>query len=146
MRISDWSSDVCSSDLIVDSDENSDVYSHEGRLTVDSGPDFSYFGWTWTNIVGEEVRTDEGDISSASTDLGLSYALSTEFALLGGIGYEYRDGDEDEDDNFDGITWRAGFAWNPPPDLNLEATYGRRQDDENLDGSLRLEERRGRKQ
>src|SRR3546814_16318869 len=93
MRISDWSSDVCSSDL-------------------------------------------EGDISSASTDLGLSYALSTEFALLGGIGYEYRDGDEDEDDNFDGITWRAGFAWNPHPDLNLEATYGRRQDDENLDASL----------
>src|SRR3546814_293627 len=141
MRISDWSSDVCSSDLsfspvIVDSDENSDVYSHEGRLTVDSGPDFSYFGWTWTNIVGEECRTDEGDISSASTDLGLSYALSTEFALLGGIGYEYRDGDEDEDDNFDGITWRAGFAWNPHPDLNLEATYGRRQDDENLDASL----------
>src|SRR3546814_3185268 len=38
------------SPVIVDSDENSDVYSHEGRLTVDSGPDFSYFGWPWTNI------------------------------------------------------------------------------------------------
>lgn len=124
------------SPVVVDSRRTSDAYIHEGRLTVDSGPDFSFLGWTWTNIVGEEIRTDASDISTASTDLGLRYALSSEFALLAGIGYEYRDGDEDEDNNFEGVTWRGGFAWSPHPDFSLEATYGRRQDDENLDASI----------
>lgn len=124
------------SPVLVDAGNRSDVYSHEASLTIDSGPDFTFFGWTWTNRVGEEVRSGDSDISTASTDLGLSYALWRGFALLGGIGYEYRDGDEDDDDNFDGITWRAGFAWAPHPDLSLQATYGRRQDDESFDGSL----------
>src|SRR5690606_40362165 len=44
--------------------------------------------------------------------------------------------DLDEDDNFDGITWRAGFAYSPHSDLSLQATYGRRQDDESLDASI----------
>lgn len=124
------------SPVIVDSDDTSNAYSHQGRLTVDSGPDFSFFGWTWTNTVGEEVRSGETDISTANTDLGVSYPLWSDFALLGGIGYEYRDGDEDEDNNFDGVTWRAGFAWNPHPDLSLQATYGRRQNDDSLDASV----------
>lgn len=124
------------SPVLVDSGDTSDVYSHEGRLTVGSGPDFSQFGWTWTNRVGEEVRTKESDITTASTDFGVSYPLWHGFSLLGGIGYEYRDGDDDEDDNFDGITWRAGFAYSPHSDLSLQATYGRRQDDESLDASI----------
>lgn len=124
------------SPVLVDSDDTSDVYSHDGSLIVDSGSDFSFFGWTWTNRVGEEVRSEASDITTASTDFGVSYALWQGFSLLGGIGYEYRDGDEDEDDNFDGITWRAGFAWAPHPDLNLQATYGRRQDDDSLNASV----------
>lgn len=124
------------SPVIVDAANRSDVYSHEGRLTVDSGRDFSFLGWTWTNSVGEEVRTESGDITTANTDLEARYALWQGFALIGGLGYEYRDGDEDEDDNFEGVTWRGGFAWNPHPDLSLEATYGRRQNDESLDASL----------
>jgi polysaccharide biosynthesis/export protein len=124
------------SPVLVDSAGRSDVYSHEGRLTVDSGLDFSSFGWTWTNTVGEEVRTEDSDITTANTDLGVRYALWRGFALLGGIGYEYRDGDEDEEDNFDGITWRGGFSWNPHPDLSLQSTYGRRQNSESLDASL----------
>jgi polysaccharide export outer membrane protein len=124
------------SPVLVDSGNRSDVYSHEGTLTVDSGPDFSSLGWTWTNRVGEEVRTEESDITTASTDLGVRYALWHGFALLGGVGYEYRAGDEDEEDNFDGVTWRGGFAWTPHPDLSLQATYGRRQDSESLDASV----------
>lgn len=124
------------SPVLVDSGSRSDVYNHEGSLTVESGPDFSSFGWTWTNRIGEEVRTDESDITTASTDFGVSYALWSGFALLGGIGYEYRSGDEDEGDNFDGITWRGGFSWTPHSDLNMQATYGRRQNDESLDASV----------
>jgi uncharacterized protein (PEP-CTERM system associated) len=124
------------SPVVVDRDGNSDVYSHEGRLTVDSGRDFSALGWTWTNRVGQQVRSEDDDITTANTDLGLRYALWRGFSLLGGIGYEYRDGDQDSDNNFDGLTWRGGFAWQPSPDLSLQATYGRRDDDENLDASL----------
>lgn len=125
------------SPVLVDSGDESDVYSHQARATIDSGTDFSFFGWTWTNTVGEEVRSEESDITTANTDLGLRYALWRGFSLLGGIGYEYRDGDEDGENNFDGITWRGGFAWNPHPDLDLQATYGRRDDSDSLDASLR---------
>ena len=124
------------SPVVVNSGDTSDVYDHEGRLTVDSGPDFSFLGWTWTSFVGEEVRSDEGDITRANTDLGLRYAIWSGFALIGGIGYEYRAGDEDSSDNFDGVTWRGGFAWDPHPDLSLQATYGRRDNDDSLDASL----------
>ncbi|MGF1630430.1 MAG: XrtA/PEP-CTERM system exopolysaccharide export protein [Kiloniellaceae bacterium] len=124
------------SPVLVDSGSRSDVYSHDGLLAVRSGPDFSFFGWTWTNSVGEEVRSDDGDIATASTELGLSYQLWRGFTLLGGFGYEYRDGDEDSSDNFDGITWRGGFAWMPNPDLSLQASYGHRDNDESLDASL----------
>ena len=33
-------------------------------------------------------------------------------------------------------SWRGGFAWDPNPDLSLEATFGRRDDSDNLDASL----------
>jgi len=131
------------SPVLVDSDSGgssaaaNDVYSHEGSFILQSGQDFTQFGWTWANRVGEEVRDQQSDIESASTDFSVTYPLWRRFSLIGAVGYEYRDGDEDEGDNFDGITWRGGFSWNPNPDLNLEATYGRRDDDESLDASLR---------
>ncbi|WP_193369810.1 XrtA/PEP-CTERM system exopolysaccharide export protein [Pelagibius marinus] len=124
------------SPVLVDAGNRSDVFSHEGSLTVDSGSAFRSFSWTWTNRGGEEVRSQNGDITTASTDFGARYTLWQGFSLLGGIGYEYRDGDGSNDNNFDGMTWRVGFDWFPHPDLDLQATYGRRQDDESIDASL----------
>ena len=124
------------SPVLVDSNDNSDVLSHEGSLQLDSGTEFRRFSWDWVNRVRQEVRQDEDDIVSANTDFGVTVPVWNGFSLLGNAGYEFRDGDEDEDDNFDGITWRAGFSWQPNPDLSLEATYGRTDDDENLNASL----------
>jgi polysaccharide biosynthesis/export protein len=124
------------SPVFVDASDRSDSISQEASIILDSGPDFSKFGWTLTNRAGIEDRSDEGDIKTASTDLGLRYALWREFALIGGFGYEYRSGDDDEDDNFDGITWRGGFQYEPHPDLSFQATYGHRDDDDSLDASL----------
>ena len=124
------------SPVLVDSDDNSDVLSQEGSLTLDSGTEFRRFSWDWFNRVGQEIRQDEDNIVSASTDFGVSVPVGDGFALLGNFGYEFRDGDEDEDDNFDGITWRAGFSWQPNRDFSLQATYGRTDDDENLNASL----------
>ncbi len=124
------------SPVLVDSDNNSNAFSHRGSLDLDSGDDFSMFGWNWSNSVGQEVRTEDDDITTANTNFGLSYALWQGFSLNGSVGYEYRDGDQDEDNNFSGITWRGGFAWQPNPDLTLAAGYGRHDDDESFDASL----------
>lgn len=121
--------------VVVDSGNNSDVLSHEGSVRLDSGDDFNALDWTWTNSVGQEVRDEDGT-TSADTDLELTYQLIQGFSLIGAIGYEYRDGDDNDDNNFDGVTWRTGFRWEPSPNLTAEATFGRRDDDESLDASL----------
>jgi polysaccharide export outer membrane protein len=124
------------SPTFVEASDRSDTLSHEASLVLDSGEDFSRLGWTFSNVARLEDRSRESDIKSANTDLGLSYPLWHGFTLLGGIGYEYRTGDEDEDDNFEGVTWLGGFRYEPHPDLNLEATYGHRNNDNSLDALL----------
>src|SRR5262249_23940217 len=42
----------------------------------------------------------------------------------------------DEDDNFEGVTWRGGFDYQPHREFSLQATYGRRNGDNSLDASL----------
>ncbi len=125
------------SPVLVGSGDESDVLSHEASLALRSGRDFSFLSWTLTNSVSEEVRSDDDNIRTANSNLGVAYPLWRGFNLLGNVGYELRDGDEgDDDENFSGITWSGGFAYQPHPDLEVQATYGRRQDDENLDASL----------
>lgn len=124
------------SPVLVNSGSRSDSINHEASAIFESGEDFSTLGWTFSNFARLEDRSQESDIKSANTDLGLRYSLWQGFALLGGIGYEYRIGDDDEDDNFDGVTWRGGFQYSPHPDLSFQATYGHRDDDDNLDASL----------
>lgn len=125
------------SPVFVDSSGRSDTVSHDASVVLDSGDDFSSLGWTFSNNAGVEDRSDEGDIKTANTDLGLRYSLWTGFALTGGFGYEYRSGDDDDgDDNFDGVTWRGGFQYDPHPDLSFRASYGHRNDDDSLDASL----------
>lgn len=124
------------SPVLVDSDNSADAYNHDGSLILSSGDDFSFLGWSWANSVGQQVRSGAADITTANTDFSVSYPLWQGFALIGGIGYEFRDGDTDNDDNFDGVSWRSGFSWQPNPDLSLDATYGHRSNSENLDASL----------
>lgn len=124
------------SPVLVDSGGRSDTLSHEASVVLDSGEDFTRLGWTFSNVARLEDRSREGDIESANTDLGLTYSLWHGFALIGGVGYEYRSGDEDEDNNFSGVSWRGGFQYQPHSDLSLQATYGHRNDDDSLDASL----------
>lgn len=124
------------SPVLVDSSNESNVLSQGGSLVLDSGPDFSFLNWNFTNNVRHELRSEGSDITTANTDFGVAYPLWRGFSVLGAIGYEYRTGDNDDDFNFDGVTWRTGFQWNPNPDLNLQANYGRRDDEDNFDASL----------
>lgn len=124
------------SPVFVDASGRSDSLTQEASIILNSGADFSRLNWTFTNRAAIEDRSDEGDITTANTDLGLRYQLWSAFSLTGGFGYEYRSGDNDQSDNFDGVTWRAGFEYVPSPDFSLSANYGRRDNDENLDASL----------
>ena len=122
--------------VFVDASGHTDSLNQEASVTLESGADFSRVAWTFSNIGRLEDRSQESNIKSANTDLGLSYALWDDFALLAGAGYEYRSGDDDEGDNFQGVTWHGGFRYEPNPDFSLQATYGRRNDDNSLDASL----------
>jgi polysaccharide export outer membrane protein len=122
--------------VYVDGGGYSNSLIQQASMNLTSGEDFSLFGWTFSNIARLENRSSQGDIKSANTDLGLSYPLGGGFALLAGVGYEYRSGDQQKQDNFQGVTWRGGFQYDPSPDLNLQATYGFRNNSNNLDASL----------
>ena len=122
--------------VLVDSSSESDGLNQEASVVLGSGEEFSRFSWTLSNIARLEERSSEGDIKTANTDLELQYLLWDGFSLIGATGYEYRSGDEDESNNFEGVTWRGGFNYQPHPDLNLQATYGRRDDDDSLNASL----------
>lgn len=134
------------SPVFVDSSGHSDSLSQDVSAIFNSGSDFSSLGWTFTNRAGLEDRSnnnsnndsnDGGTIKTASTDLGFNYALWDGFALISGVGYEYRQGDnEDGGDNFNDVTWRGGFQYDPDPDFSLQATYGHRNGDDNADASL----------
>jgi polysaccharide export outer membrane protein len=122
--------------VYVDGGGYSNSLIQQASVKFNSGTDFSRLGWTFSNIARLENTSSQGDIRTANTDLGLRYALWGGFALLAGVGYEYRDGDQQEQDNFQGVTWRGGFQYDPNPDLNLQATYGFRNNSNNLDASL----------
>lgn len=136
------------SPVFVDASGHADTLNQDVSAIFNGGDDFSSFGWTFSNRAGLEDRSkgggsnnrDNGDsdtIKTASTDLGLNYALWHGFALISGVGYEYRSGDNgDGGDNFNDVTWRGGFQYDPDPDFSLQATYGHRNGDDNADASL----------
>ncbi len=128
------------SPVLIESSDVSDSMTHELDFLLQSGRDFQRFSWTLDARASQVMRTDESDIDEESVDLGVEYPLfRNEFFLLGGGGYERRDGDDNSDFNFDGPTWRGGFRWLPGQSTTLEATYGRRADDESLDAHFRQE-------
>lgn len=123
------------SPVFVDASGHTDTLSQQVSAIFNGGTDFSSLGWTFSNSAGLEDRSDDGTVKTANTDLGFNYFLWQGFALIAGVGYEYRSGDDDGD-NFDGVTWRGGFQYDPDPDFSLQATYGRRNGDDNADASL----------
>ncbi len=117
-------------------DEVSDTTTQTVSFALNSGIDFQRLRWSITALASESGRSDEGDISRRRVTLDTEYAIVRSFSLLGSIGYESLKEDELNGEDFQGPTWRAGFRWRPGRRTNLEMTYGRRDDDENLDARL----------
>lgn len=116
--------------------EVSDTTTQTVSFALNSGIDFRRLLWSITALASESGRSDEGDISQRRVTLDTEYAIVRSFSLLGSLGYESFEEDELDGEDFQGATWRAGFRWRPGRRTNLEVTFGRRDNDENLDTRL----------
>ena len=128
------------------SSDSSDSLTHSASNRLTGGDIFQTLGWSLDSQAGQTMRSGEDDIDFADTSLGLSYGLWRGFSLLGSVGYVYRTGDDstggssgDDDSELNGISWDAGFRWEPSPRTSLEATFGQRDRDDTFDATLRHE-------
>jgi uncharacterized protein (PEP-CTERM system associated) len=116
--------------------EVSDTTAQTVSFDLNSGIDFQRLRWSITALASEVGRSAAGDISARGVELTTEYAVVRSFSLLGSLGYESFEEDQVNGVDFQGSTWRAGFRWRPGRRTDLEMTYGRRLDDENLDTRL----------
>lgn len=129
-------------------DETSDSIEHAVTLQASSGPVFGRYGWS---LIGRATELDfdetgeNGDVTFDDNNNDLSrrevilrnqYALFRDFALIGDVGYQKLDSD-DETDSFESPLWRAGFRWTPSEATELFATVGQQDDDEALTARAR---------
>tara|TARA_R110002073_G_scaffold329905_1_gene513059 strand:- start:10768 stop:12195 length:1428 start_codon:yes stop_codon:yes gene_type:complete len=98
---------------------------HRGTFSLSNGPAFQRLGWTLSAVYANEEREDQADFDTRTLNADLSYQLLDQFALLGSIGYQDRDGGNSFA-NFDGVTWDAGFRFVPGPRTSISMRYGNR--------------------
>lgn len=124
------------SQVFIDSDDASDTTTHEGEVSLNSGPDFTQFSWGLSVSASEATASDDDDVSRRDANFSLTYAVTREFFLIGSVGYQqFEDGDSDNE--VDDPTWRTAARWQPSSRTRVEVGYGQRDDEVSFDGSLR---------
>ena len=113
----------------------SNAVTNRVALTTTGGELFSRLQWLTLLAGSYAYRPDDDDVIRGDAILQLDYAVLRSLILIGSIGYQYFD-DGDSSDLIDEPIWRAGFRWNPNPDLELEVTYGRSDGEDNLFAAL----------
>lgn len=108
---------------------------YEAVQTLSSGRQFTSFFWDLSARYLVSNAGDDDERKAQTYRLDTRTALDRHFSLLAGIGYEKID-DSTLDDEPKGIIWDAGFSWQPGPKLSLQATYGERYDEQNINASL----------
>lgn len=100
-----------------------------------SGRDFTSFTWTLSAnyLISDPGGSDERESQTYNFDTATF--ISRQLTLLGGIGYE-KIKDDSLDDEPKGIIWNAGLRVRPGPKLTMEATYGERYDEQNINASV----------
>ncbi|WP_179953870.1 XrtA/PEP-CTERM system exopolysaccharide export protein [Denitrobaculum tricleocarpae] len=124
------------SQVFVDSDDASDTSTHEGRLSLNSGPDFTQFSWGLSASASEAMSSDDDDVSRRDVNFSTTYAVTRSFFLIGSVGYQEFD-DGDNDNEVDDPTWRTAARWQPSSRTQLEVGYGQRDNEVSFDGDLR---------
>lgn len=107
-------------------------------LTANSGAAFTQVGWSGVYLRNQSSYSNLSSTNSDYANATLRYALSTQFALTGSVGYE-RYGYDFTTEEPKGASWSVGFAWQPSPRSSLAASAGRRfyGDAYSLNGVLR---------
>ncbi len=124
------------SQVFIDSDDASDTSTHEGRVNLNSGPDFTQFSWGLSASASEATASDDDDVSRRDLNFSTTYAVTRAFFLIGSVGYQQFD-DGDNDNEVDDPTWRTAARWQPSSRTQLEVGYGERDDEVSFDGNLR---------
>ncbi len=124
------------SQVFIDSDDASDTSTHEGRVSLNSGPDFTQFSWGLSASASEATASDDDDVSRRDVNFSTTYAVSRTFFLIGSVGYQQFD-DGDNDNEVDDPTWRTAARWQPSSRTQVEVGYGQRDDEVSFDGNLR---------
>jgi len=123
---------------VIDDDSNSlgDDTEHTIGVGLSAGPDFTVLRWSLNGEASRTQRDTLHDITETDSSLGLEYIVDRNFSLLGSVGYQtYDEGNAAND--FDSISWDAGFRWQPGPRTDITATYGERDNTKSFAGDLR---------
>ncbi len=113
---------------VVTGSDNGDDTSNGARFAVSSGQAFPTLLWDVDAIIVDQDGEGD-DVSRRRMGLGIEYLVDRSFSPLASAGYEKFD---DQDLDFEGPTWHAGFRWRPGKRMELLATYGRRDDEDSL--------------
>lgn len=114
----------------------SDTSTHTASWALNSGSDFNRFRWSLNASASESEQSDGNDVSRQTVTFAPEYAVVRGFSVLGSIGHESFEEEQNADDDFSGVTWRAGFRWMPSRRTELSATYGRSDNDNNVEAQF----------
>lgn len=124
-------------------DRVSDTTTQTLRYALNSGNDFSRLRWGLDASTSVSDRSNDQEVTRSSANFSTEYAIERSFSVIGSAGYERLEEDEnpadagfDTGNDFSGVTWRTGFRWRPSRRTELEAGYGRSDNDESFDAQL----------
>ncbi len=116
----------------------SDSMRHNLNFRLSSGRDFTRLLWSLSASASQSDRPDAEDVSRGEVNSRVEYVFDRSFSVIGSVGYQLFD-DGQSANEIESPTWRAGFRWRPGPRTELEATYGERDDAQNLFANFRYD-------
>lgn len=116
----------------------SSAIQQELRASIDSGQSF---GRVENRLILDASRVEIADSTASSEGAYVTdetkYKLSSNFTLIGSLGYQVYDFPEAAALDFSGLTAAGGFEYTPKPDSYVRLTYGHRDGANSFQGDAR---------
>ena len=118
------------SGVLFGSNAFSDLLTNAFDTSLNSGTRFVDLSWGldyyYRDVSARNVTVVNGSYTYERANLGLRYALTRTFRLIGNVGQEKINYEAATATDLDHSTWSAGFDWAPSRRTSLEATMGER--------------------
>lgn len=98
---------------------------HEVATNLDSGTQFTRFIWGWEALYRFEKRDQFNNLNVYETSFTGDYQINRYIAAIGRIGWQKREGDDSQFNQFEGIIWNVGGRFTPGPKTVIQVTYGK---------------------